>query len=149
VARPAGVSCAVVCWRPAHPLDRATRARAGAAFRQKLLASPEFRQQWEANQRSAKRQRGRPHADALRALPPEAFAVLEEPARELVRRYYGLGDAGPETQRMLAARFHMDGSRLSGLLRTSVSRLLAVSSRDTETGPVGTAPRGTGSMAQS
>ena len=43
------------------------------------LASPEFRQHWEANQRAAKLRRGRPHADALRALPPEVFAVLEEP----------------------------------------------------------------------
>ena len=115
----------VLAARP--PLDRATRIRAGEAFRQKL-ASPEFRQQWEANQRAAKRRRGRPHADALRALPPEAFAVLEERERELVRRYYGLDGSAPETQRALATRFRMTGRHVRDRLEASLSRLLAVES---------------------
>src|SRR6202011_6020271 len=68
----------------------------------------------------ARRQRGRPSAEALRALPPSAFGVLPELERDLVRRYYGV-DGKPSTRRELG--------RLHGLQPDRVERLVSAALR--------------------
>jgi len=108
------------------PLDAATHVKAGESFRHRLAASAEFREQWQTRMRQAGLRRGRPHTEALRALAPEAFAGLDERDQELVQRYYGLAGFGPESQRSLAARFHMDGARVGPLVQASVTRLLSL-----------------------
>lgn len=105
------------------PLDAATRAKAVAASRQRL-SDPVLRDAWRARVQAAALRRGRPHAEALRALPAAAFDVLPDPERELIRRYYGLDGHTPETQRALATRFHLTGSRVGQVITCGVARLL-------------------------
>ena len=106
------------------PLDRATRVKAGEAFRQKL-ASPEFRERWAAKQEAARRFRQQIDDGALRVLPADAFQLLDEQARELIRSYYGLDGAWRQTLRVLGRRFGMDGPQLRELILTGLERLLA------------------------
>lgn len=105
------------------PLDAATRAKAVAASRQRL-SDPALRDAWRARVQAAALRRGRPHAEALRALPAAAFDVLPDPERELIRRYYGLDGHTPETQRALATRFQLTGSRVGQVITRGVARLL-------------------------
>ncbi|MDQ3700237.1 MAG: hypothetical protein M3442_04865, partial [Chloroflexota bacterium] len=53
-----------------------------------------------------------------------AFDVLSDRERELIRRYYGLNGQTPETQRALAARFHLTGSRVGRAITRGGARLL-------------------------
>ncbi len=74
----------------------------------------------------ARRQRGRPAAEALRALPPSAFGALPELERDLVRRYYGV-DGKPSTSRELGRLHGLQPDRVERLVSTSVRTLLGTS----------------------
>ena len=71
------------------------------------------------------RQRGRPYAAELRALPAAAFAVLSPLERTIVCRYYGLAGGRPSTQRELARDLHITAGRIGELAAQAVARLLA------------------------
>ena len=73
---------------------------------------------------AAARERGRPGADALRALPAGAFDQLAEPARSLVRRYYGLEDGRAWTRRELAAGCGRSAEWVARAVTRGVARLL-------------------------
>jgi hypothetical protein len=78
--------------------------------------------------RAAAARRRRPRRERLLALPPEAFDALPEPDRRLVRRYYGLGEAGSpadgETLAELAAACGLTPSRARATVARAVGRLL-------------------------
>lgn len=60
----------------------------------------------------------------LRALEPAAFERLPSRDRELVRRYYGLDDGRPRTQRELREHSGLDGRRVYGIVADAVAQLL-------------------------
>jgi hypothetical protein len=74
--------------------------------------------------------KGRPHADAIRALPPAAIEGLAEPRRSLVRAYYGLDGTPVCSYYDLGRRFGLSGSRVGDLVRDAVQHLLGPGSPD-------------------
>ena len=73
---------------------------------------------------AAARRRGRPHADALRALDPATFAALPPLVQRVVRRYYGLQDGRPWTHREIARAEHIAQVRVPRLIADGVAQLL-------------------------
>jgi len=69
--------------------------------------------------------KGRPHAAAILALPPEAIDALPELRRSLVRAYYGLDGTPLCSYQDLGPRFGLSGTRAGELVRDAVARLLA------------------------
>jgi len=67
--------------------------------------------------------KGRPHADAIRALAPTALDNLSEPRRSLLRAYYGLDGTPVCSYRELGERFGLSSSRASELVRDGVRRV--------------------------
>lgn len=99
--------------------DPTIRARRLERLRQ-ATATPTFSE----SARQAALHRARPHAEALRALSAEAFARPDGRDRDLLCRYYGLGGAPPETQRALAAGFHLAAATVRQRIAHSVAQLL-------------------------
>lgn len=73
---------------------------------------------------AAARRRGRPHAETLRVLPAGAFDALPPLERAVVRRYYGLDDSSPASQRELAREHAMATQTVARLVTDAVARLL-------------------------
>ena len=74
---------------------------------------------------AAARARGRPGAEALRALSPEAFERLPEPQRSALRRYDGLEEGRPWTRRELAAACGRSPEWVARAVAQGAARLLA------------------------
>jgi hypothetical protein len=72
--------------------------------------------------------KGRPQADAVRALPSSAIDSLPEPRRSLVRAYYGLDGTPVCSYDDLGPRFGLSGARVGDLVRAAVQQLLEQSS---------------------
>jgi hypothetical protein len=72
--------------------------------------------------------KGRPRADAIRALAPATIERLSEPRRNLLRAYYGLDGTAVCSYRDLGLRFGLSGAQVGDLVRDAVHQLL---------GPVG------------
>ena len=109
-------------WRVTQALRRGVEGllRPGAA-----RSEEERRDARRARISAAARVRGRPGADALRALAPEAFEALAEPQRSAVRRYYGLEDGRPWTRREVAADCGRSPEWVGRAVALGVAALLA------------------------
>ena len=68
--------------------------------------------------------KGRPHADAIRALAPAAIQGLSEPRRSLLRAYYGLDGTAVCSYRHLGQCFGLSAGRVGDLVRDAVQHLL-------------------------
>lgn len=64
-----------------------------------------------------------PIRETLAALPMEAFRVLSQRDRAIVRRYYGLEDGTFPTQQELGQEFGLDQTAVSAIVRTAATRL--------------------------
>ena len=70
--------------------------------------------------------KGRPHAEAIRALPPAAIEGLPEPRRSLVRAYYGLDGTPVCSYHDLGPRFGLSSARVGEPVRDAVQHLLGL-----------------------
>ena len=73
-----------------------------------------------------RREFGRPLTSALHSLGTEAFDKLGALERELVQRYYGIGDERPWTRRELAREFGLSTGRVEDLVNAAVRTLTGV-----------------------
>jgi hypothetical protein len=88
---------------------------------------PEARRQQRRDRiAQRRRERGRPTASALHELGPEAFDGLGVLEREMVQRYYGIGEEHPWTRRELAREFGVSTGRVEDLVNEAVRTLTGV-----------------------
>jgi hypothetical protein len=85
---------------------------------------PEARRQLRRSKiAKRRRERGRPLAPAVRALGPEAFDKLGTLDRDLVQRYYGIGEERRWTRRELAREYGLSTGRIEDFVNAAVGDL--------------------------
>lgn len=101
------------------------RGTTGQRFCSSRCGARYSRPEVKARISAARRRRGRPHAEFLQALAPEAFGTLPPLVQRVVRLYYGLVDGRPWTHREIHEAEHIAQVRVPQLIAAGVAQLLA------------------------
>jgi hypothetical protein len=110
-------------WKVDAVLKRATAMLLEPAS-QAALDHDARREQMRARIGQLRRAKARPFARALEDLGADAFDKLDTRDRDLVKRYYGIGEERSWTRRELAEAFGMSTARVEDLVNAAVSDLI-------------------------